>query len=163
MHERSPTVLKRYRDGLRAVGTLLQRVLEPLEEKETKGGGQRRDLIFHIPHEVSKFWKWIMITYSSLALIVECKNCSSELVPNNVVISSKYFGGKRLSLFGLIVTREGLGETAKDEQKRIWLEEDKMIICLNDRDLVKMLELKDRDEDPSKVIDEAVRSFRQSL
>ena len=46
---------------------------------------------------------------------------------------------------------------------RIWIDDDKMLLCLNDLDLVKMLELKDRDEDPSEVIDKTVRSFRQSL
>lgn len=156
---------RRYQDICKEIltYTLVPPLLAPLKEEETEGGIQRRDLIFHIPHEVEGFWKWIMITYSSLAMIVDCKNYSKELKQNNVVITSKYFGPKRLSLFGIIVTRKGLDRNAKKIQKRMWFEDDKMVLCLNDLDLMKMLELKDRDEDPSKVIDEAVRSFRQSL
>lgn len=140
-------------------------LLEPIEESQTEstGGTQRRDLIFHIPHEVDGFWKWISITHSALAVIIECKNYKKELPANQVVITSKYFGAKRLGNFGIIVTRNGLSDGAKEEQKRLWNEDNKMIICLCNNDLIKMLQLKEHKEDPSKIIDEAIRAFRQSL
>jgi hypothetical protein len=85
-----------------------------------------------------------MMSHSSLAVIVECKNYGKELPANQVVITSKYFGPKRLGNFGIILTRKGLSSSAKAEQKRLWSEESKMILCLNDADLTKMLELKEQ-------------------
>lgn len=140
-------------------------LLDPFEEEPTAstGGTQRRDLIFHIPHEVEGFWQWVSLAHHSLALIVECKNYGKDLPANQVIITSKYFGPKRLGNFGIILTRKGLSQGAIAEQKRLWVEDDKMILCLNDEDLTKMVELKEQKEEPSKVIDDAIRSFRQSL
>jgi len=58
-----------------------------------------------MPYDAGDFWFWIMLTYKSLALIVECKNYSVPLRPNQVMITSKYFGEKRLGLFGIIMCR----------------------------------------------------------
>ena len=137
---------------------------EPKVEKETRQRIQRRDLIFHIPHQIEdSFWKYILETYSSLAIIVECKNYSKKLGQNNFTTTSKYFGKKRLGLFGIIVTRKGLNPNSKEEQTRLWIEDHKMIICLNDLDLINILKLKDKGEKPQKIIDEKIRSFRESL
>lgn len=140
-------------------------LLGPFEEASTEstGGTQRRDLIFNIPHDVGGFWQWVSIVHSSLSIIVECKNYGKYLPQNQVVITSKYLGRKRLGNLGIILTRKGLSKGAIAEQKRLWVEDEKLILCLTDEDLIKMLELKEHKEEPSKVIDEAVRSFRRSL
>jgi hypothetical protein len=96
-------------------------------------------------------------------LIVECKNYSASLGPNQVVITSKYFGEKRLGLFGIIACRKGLSESARREQERLWVDEGKMILALTDDDLNNLLSLKETGEDPLKVIDNAIRLFRQSF
>jgi hypothetical protein len=142
---------------------LVPPLLEPTEESTTKGRDQRRDLIFHIPYDAGNFWSWIRMTYKSLALIVECKNYSASLGPNQVVITSKYFGEKRLGLFGIIACRKGLSESARREQERLWVDEGKMILALTDDDLNNLLSLKETGEDPLKVIDNAIRLFRQSF
>lgn len=83
--------------------------------------------------------------------------------PNQVTITSKYFGEKRLGLLGVIVARKGLSESAKEEQKRLWMEDGKMILCLTDDDMLNMMSLKEAGDNPSKVIDNAIRLFRQSI
>jgi hypothetical protein len=145
--------------------TLIPPLLGPLEESSTAstGGSQRRDLIFNIPHDVNGFWHWVSIVHESLSIIVECKNYGTLLKQNQVVITSKYLGRKRLGNMAIILTRKGLSKNAIKEQKRLWLEDDKLILCLNDQDLIKMLQLKEHKDDPSKVIDDALRSFRESL
>jgi hypothetical protein len=142
---------------------LVPPLLEPSEETATRGRAQRRDLIFHIPYDAGRFWESIRIAHKSLALIVECKNYSDLLRPDQVTITSKYFGEKKLGLFGVIVSRKGLSESAKQEQMRLWMEEEKMILCLTDGDMINMMSLKEADDDPSKVIDNAIRLFRQSI
>jgi hypothetical protein len=142
---------------------LVPPLLEPMEESGTEKGRQRRDLIFHIPHDVGGLWESIRINHKSIAMIVECKNHSEPLRSNQLTVASKYFGEKRLGAFGIIACRKGLSESAKDEQKRLWIYEDKMILCFEDSDLLKMLELRAAEDDPAKVIDNAIRRFRGSL
>jgi hypothetical protein len=142
---------------------LVPPLLEPSEEAATIGRARRRDLVFQIPHAVEDFWGWVRITYKSLALIVECKNYADLLPPSQVTMTSKYFGEKKLGLFGAIVCRKGLSEPAKQEQARLWMEDEKMILSLTDDDMISMLTLKEANDDPSKVIDNAIRLFRQSI
>jgi hypothetical protein len=144
--------------------TLVPPLFEPSQESTTGDRSHRRDLVYHIPYEgAGNFWEGIRITYKSLALIIECKNYGDLLRPNQVTITSKYFGEKRLGLFGAIVSRHGFSDAAKREQKRLWLEDGKMILSLTDRDLENMLTLKEAGDAPSKVIDNAIRLFRQSI
>jgi hypothetical protein len=96
-------------------------------------------------------------------VIVECKNYAEPLQANQVTITSKYLGAKRMGLFGIIVCRKGFAESARKEQERLWMEEEKMIICLEDNDLLKMLELRETGEDPTKVIDSEIRLLRSSI
>lgn len=143
--------------------TLVPPLLDPQEEVYNEQGTQRRDLLFPIPNDVTGFWNFIKLTHESLSIIVDTKNYCDELPPNQMVIASKYFGKKRLGMFGIIVTRKGLSEGARTEQRRFWMEEDKLILCLTDEDLLKMIRLKEDDDDPAKVIDDHYRKFRTSL
>jgi hypothetical protein len=143
--------------------TLVPPLLQPKEEISTSNGRQRRDLIFHMPYNASNFWTWIMLTFKAVALIVECKNYSQELQADELTITSKYLDDTRLGLFGIIVSRKGYSESARDEQKRLWINDNKMILSLTDEDLVKMLRLKQAREDPAKVIDNAHRLFREAI
>jgi hypothetical protein len=135
----------------------------PLEDVGTKSGLQKRDLIFPIPYDVTGFWELIRLNYHSCALIVECKNYTDFVPSNEVVITSKYFGRKKCGLFGILVTRKGLSNSAKKEQERLWLEDDKMIICLSDEDLIKMINLRDGGQDAEMVLDDKIFQLRMSL
>jgi hypothetical protein len=156
---------KAYQDVCREIlrYALVPPLLEPSEEAATMGRAQRRDLIFQIPYDAGDFWGWIKLTYKSLALIVECKNYADLLPASQLTITSKYFGEKKLGLFGAITCRKGLSDSARQEQTRLWMEDEKMILSLTDVDMINMLALKEANDDPSKVIDKAIRSFRQSI
>lgn len=79
------------------------------------------------------------------------------------MITSKYFGKKKLSLFGLVISRKGLDKSGKSAQARLWREDDKLLISLTDDDLLKMLELKENGELSEKVIDQRLRDFLSSI
>lgn len=138
-------------------------LLEPLEQLETESGLQVRDLILHIPCDVSGFWNLIQSKYDALAIIVECKNYSNPIEGNNVVISSKYLGERRLGRFGIVISRFPPAESAIKERKRLWLEEGKLILFLEDEDIKTMIKLKDEGNDPEIILDKKQRDFRQSL
>jgi hypothetical protein len=138
-------------------------LLPPEEQSVTADGLHKRDLIFHIPMDnLPGFWHYILTVYGR-AVIVDCKNYSHELKENEIVIASKYLGKKKLTKLGLLVTRAGLSEGGKKGQKERWEQEDKLLICLNDQDLIKMLELKEKEDEPWKVIDKGIVDFLKSL
>lgn len=124
---------------------------------------QRRDIIFPFPHDRAGFWGFIASTLQSDGVIVDCKNFSGDVEGNDVVIVSKYFGEGLYTRFGMVVTRHGISQSGKTQERRTWLVDKKLIVCLTDSDLVKMLELKEARDDPAKVIDQAYRDFKLSL
>ncbi len=142
---------------------LVPPLMECQPQSPTSGGLHIRDLIFHIPFDTEGFWLALQSRFDSIAVIVECKNYTNALSPNQVVISSKYLGRKRLGRFGIIASRVGLSVNALKQQRQLWIEEDKFILSLTDRHLLKMLELRDKSEAPSKVIDAEMRRFLEGL
>jgi hypothetical protein len=141
---------------------LVPPLLDPTEQSETQDKSHRRDLIYNIPHGAGPFWSYVTLKYG-LGIIVECKNYRDPLKENEMIISSKYFDKKKLTALGLIITRKGLDTTGLKAQQDLWREQEKMLLCLEDNDMAKMLELKDRGEDPWKVIDFKEREFRSSF
>ena len=141
---------------------LVPPLLEPIEQSATIDNLHIRDLIFNIPLDLGGFWTYITNRFG-LALIFECKNYEDYVRQNELVISSKYVGNRKLTEMGLMVTRKGLHENAQKTQENLWKEQGKMLLCLNDNDLEKMVELKEKNDEPWKVIDNKIREFLVSL
>lgn len=145
---------------------LVPPLLDPAEQSVTGDGFHKRDFIFHIPiipmEELPDYWKYFIYKYGR-AIIVDCKNYAEELKENEILIASKYLGKNKLTQLGLLIARKGLSEGGKKGQKEKWEQEEKLLICLNDQDLTKMLELKERGDEPWKVIDTRIRDFLASL
>lgn len=135
----------------------------PREQCRTETGLHIRDLIYDIPYDASGFWQYIRARFDASSLIVECKNYSTPIRGNQVVISSKYFGRKRLGMFGIIVSRLHPSESAKKEIERLWIEDGKLSLCFSDDDLVRMLKLKENGVEPEIEIDNAIHDFLRSL
>ena len=155
---------KEYQDLCTEILTycLVPPLMEPSEQSQNIGARHKRDIIFQIPHGAGKFWDWIVLKFG-LGIVVECKNYTDALKENEVVITSKYLGKKKLTTLGAILTRAGLTENAQHSQIDKWKLEDILMICLNDKDLAKMLELREKDQDPGKVIDNAVRKLLEKI
>ncbi len=138
-------------------------LLEPLYEASTESGIHRRDMIYHIPHEASGFWAHVRTAYFALAVIMDAKNYSDTLPKDQIVITSKYFGPKKLGNFGIIVCRAGLNDSGKKELADRWVHHDEMIVCLTDDDLEEMVGLKLAGQDAERVIDHKIRELRSAL
>lgn len=136
---------------------------QPIEQSSTENRLHRRDLIFHIPYDSSGFWKHVQNRYFSEALIVECKNYSYPIEGNEIIIFSKYLGNYRLGNFGIILSRHDPSDSAKKEMVRLWRDEQKLILCLNDADIERMVSLKENSQDPELVVDNIRRKFLESL
>lgn len=132
-------------------------------ESSSTDGIHRRDLIYHIPHDARSFWEHVQIAYGALAVIVDAKNYGGKLPKDQVVLTSKYFGKKKLGSFGMILTRTGLDGSGRKEQEDRWAYHDEMIVCLSDADLEEMISLKLGGEAPEAVIDRHIRELRSRL
>jgi hypothetical protein len=138
-------------------------LMEPFEQSRTETGLHIRDLIFDIPYSVKNFWAYIRDKFDASALVVECKNYSSPIEGNQIVISSKYLGKNRLGRFGIVFSRFDPAESAVKEVKRLWTEDGKLVLCLANNHLIKMLELKGKNKEPEIVIDNAIHEFLRAL
>jgi hypothetical protein len=155
---------KKYQDICKEIlcYCLVPPLMEPLEQSETRDGMHIRDIIFHIPHEHKGFWTFIINKFG-WALVIECKNYANPIDENQLLISSKYVGKDKLSRLGLVVTRKGLSNNGIKSQENIWKSDGKMLLCMDDEDIAKMLELKNHRDEPWKVIDKKMRNFMTSL
>jgi hypothetical protein len=142
---------------------LVPPLLDPMYEEYTLSGIHRRDMIYHIPHDGTGFWDYIRNAYNALAIIVDAKNYAGVLPKDQIVITSKYFGKKKLGSFGIIVTRSDLDESGKLQQADRWIHHDEMIIVLTDPDLKEMINLKLAHQDPERIIDRKIRELRSSI
>lgn len=138
-------------------------LLEPLEQSRTETGLHVRDLILISPIHQAVFWGYIRDKFDSSALVVECKNYCSPVEGNQIVISSKYLGKNRLGRFGIVCCRVFPASSAIKEVKRLWVEDNKLVLCLTDDHLIKMIELKGKNKTPEIVIDNAIHEFLRSL
>ena len=136
---------------------------QPVEESRTDTGLQRRDIVIPIPYDAEGFWFMLRQKHQAEALIVDCKNYSGPIEANEIVVTSKYLGERRLGLFAVIISRCEPAESAVKEIKRLWLEEGKMIVCLDDASLKAMIALKEDGEDPELLLDRVRFDFLQSL
>lgn len=141
---------------------LVPPLLEPLEEVRTIEGITRRDLIFYLPFNPEGFWFFIKNTCSSLAVIVECKNMR-VIDQNNVIITSKYLHKKKLGQFGFLISHEGPDNNAKHTLISRWTLYDETIICLTNHDLENMIKLKINEDNPTIIINQRFREFRESI
>jgi len=127
---------------------------EPIVESRTGTGHQRRDLIFPIPYDAAGFWALIRSRYYAEALIVDCKNYSNPIGQDEITHISRYLGKEGLGLFAIVISRLPPAKSAIKEILRLWRNEGKLIVCLCDDDFKKMIELKEKGQEPEKVIDE---------
>lgn len=142
---------------------LVPPLLEPFEEDLTEEGLHRRDIIYHIPFGEGKFWAYIQSAYQSIAIIVDAKNYSDELPPNQVVITSKYFGIKKLGNFGLIISPKGPSKACRKQQIDRWMNHNEIILCLSNNDLERMVSYKEDGKNPEAILDDLIRELRQSV
>jgi hypothetical protein len=136
---------------------------EPIWESRTDSGLERRDLIFQIPYNAGGFWQMISYKYSASALIVSCKNYSDPIRKDEVLDLSQYLAKTRLGNFGIILSRYPASESAIKEAKLRWRDDEKMIICLDDEELENMIQLKDNNNDPEKLVEKKIFDFLASL
>lgn len=135
---------------------------EPLPEAMDHSRANRRDFVF--PNYCEQgFWAHLRSRYSADYIVVDAKNSSRSITKQDVLQVSNYLKEHGTGLFGIIVARVGVGDSAYYTLREVWAIEKKMIIILQDNDLEQMLLERLAGRAPETIIRQKIEDFRLSI
>lgn len=121
-------------------------------QSSTDDGVQRRDLVVNNTFvEQSSFWGKMYSRYGSEMIIVDFKNYCDSIDSDCIYNVTKYMS-TCVGCFVLIFSRMGVSDSGHGEQKRL-LSEGKLVICLSDRDVIDMIQMKQSNKNPIRVVE----------
>lgn len=125
-----------------------EEVIKEEKQLSTSDGLSRYDFIARISPKTA-FWKFIVEEIGSRYVVFEFKNYKDEITQQQILTTEKYLLSLALRKVAFIFCRKGYSNSAKKMLDGALRESGKVIFVLNDRDLEKMLEMKDSGSDPS--------------
>jgi hypothetical protein len=109
----------------------------------------RRDLIINNNYkDPASFWGQVKLDFNSNVIIVDFKNYNDPLEQNEFYLPSKYLG-QITGKFGILFSRSGLSNAAKELQRRLLHSNNELLICLDDENVIGMINEKMSGQDPS--------------
>lgn len=137
-------------------------LLQPLPERSDAFKVNRRDFI--LPNYCDTgFWAFLRSRYSADYVVVDAKNYSQKVTKKEVLQIANYLKFHGTGLFGMIISRNGNGESAQYTLREVWAIEKKLIIVLQDNDIEQMLLEKSSGREPENVIRQKIEDFRLLL
>ncbi|WP_433683375.1 restriction endonuclease [Nocardia sp. CA-119907] len=140
----------------------LQHLDPPKIQNRTDDGLDIMDAIFDIPHTDSS-WSQARSTYKTHFVIAEFKNYTGNIDPKAVRQLVEYLWPKAFRMFGIVVSRRGPNDQAIAARRRAWLDDEKMVVFLNDSDVIEMARLVDTGENPYNLIHLQLMDFFRTL
>ena len=122
----------------------------------------RRDFILRNYADVG-FWAHLRTRYLADYIVVDSKNLSEKVTKKEVLQVSNYLKLHGPGLFGMIISRNGGGESAYYTCREIWAMDKKLVIILNDDDIIKMIIAKGTTDNPEEIIRQRIEEFRLSM
>jgi len=118
------------------------------EQHRTGDSMFRMDLLCSLKG-TTEFWKFLIHFYHTKFVVFEFKNYASPIPQNMVYITEKYLFPTALRNAAFVISRFGFSENAKKAALGCLTENKKLIISLNDEDLILMVSKKISGEEPS--------------
>ncbi len=131
----------------------------PLSENSDALKVNRRDYILPNYCE-SGFWAFLRARYCADYIVVDAKNYSQKVTKKEVLQIANYLKLHGTGLFGMIISRKGIGESAQYTLREVWEIEKKLIIVLQDNDVEQMLIEKSLGREPENIIRQKIEDFR---
>ncbi|MCR3754419.1 hypothetical protein [Lentzea californiensis] len=122
----------------------------------------RRDIIMP-NYSTEGFWYHLRQAYRADHVVVDAKNFASNVSKNQVLQMANYLSRHGTGLFGIIITRTGGDKSALYVRREQWMMHDKMILVLNDADLVQMLTNRSDGDPPELLIQQKIEDFRLDI
>lgn len=133
-----------------------------LRENENASRVNRRDIVMPNYATVG-FWHFLRQHYRADYIVIDAKNYTGEVGKEEILQLANYLSRHGTGLFGMIVTRHGDDEAARHTRREHWLMHDKLILVLNDEDLIQMLTTQLAGEPPETLIQQKIEDFRLAV
>ncbi|MFL1907220.1 HNH endonuclease [Plesiomonas shigelloides] len=150
------------------VGDILEHLFtpplnKPIQELSDRTKTNRRDFI--MPNYSDKgFWAFMREKYGADYVVVDAKNYTRKVKKAEALQMANYLKPHGAGLFGIIVSRQGSDSAGCEHTLREqWLISKKMILVLNDDDVIEMLIAKSDGRLPEDVLGRKIEQFRLSM
>lgn len=132
------------------------------EQHKTEDEMFRMDLLCSLKG-TSEFWKFLITFYHTKFVVFEYKNYSDYISQNLIYITEKYLFPAVLRNVAFIISRKGFDPNAEKAALGCLKESGKLIISLEDNDLIKMIYMKENGEEPSDYLLNKVEQILMSV
>lgn len=133
-----------------------------LEQHKTDDDMFRMDLLCSLKG-TTEFWKFLISFYHTKFVVFEYKNYSDYISQNLIYITEKYLFPIALRNVAFIISRKGFDQNADKAALGCLRESGKLIVSLDDSDLIKMLAMKEKGEEPSDYLLDKVEQILMSV
>lgn len=163
--------IKRGREGWVEYERVCARILQYLfpndlqgwhKQKRTDDGLNRFDFVCRV-RPTTEFWKFLIDHLNSRYILFEFKNYDEKIGQGQVLTTEKYLLERGLRRVAIVFTRKGADAAAMKMAQGSMREHGKLILVVNDKQVCKMLHMKDRGEDPTDSLFEVADNFLLSL
>lgn len=131
----------------------------PITENSDYFKINRRDFILRNYAEAG-FWAHIRNRYFADFIVLDAKNYTKKVTKKEVLQMANYLKVHGAGLFGIIVSRNGGDTGCYYTCREMWAMDKKLIIVLNDEDVIKMIIAKAASDDPEEIIRQKIEQFR---
>jgi hypothetical protein len=134
----------------------------PIRESRTENGINRRDFI--LPnYSPEGHWDFLRREYRADYIVVDPKNYAGKIGKERILQVANYLQRHGTGLFAILVSRFGADRAALLTIREQWILHDKMIIVLQDADLLQMLADKAFGNNPVELIRQKIEDFRLGI
>lgn len=118
------------------------------EQHKTEDKMFRMDLLCSLKG-TTEFWRFLISFYHTRFVVFEYKNHMEPISQNLIYITEKYLFPVALRNVAFIISRKGFDLNAQKAALGCLRESGKLIISIDEDDLIKMISLKEKGEEPS--------------
>lgn len=120
------------------------------EQENTANGMYRFDLCCKIKDGANQdFFNTIQQYFNTKYIVFEFKNYSEKITQKEIYTTEKYLYEKALRRVAIIISRKGADENALAAVRGSLRETGKLILCLSDKDILGLIDIKQRNEQPT--------------
>lgn len=132
------------------------------KQQTTDDGLSRFDLICRV-RPATEFWKFVIEHMFTRYVIFEFKNYSHQIGQGQILSTEKYLLERAFRRVAIILTRRGQDTNALRMTQGAMRESGKLILVLEDKDICKMLHMRERGDDPTDYLFQTTDDFLMSL
>ena len=119
-------------------------------QESSNNGLYRFDLCCKIKNGVNQdFFDTIKNYFNTKYIEFEFKNYEKEISQKEIYTTEKYLYEKALRRVAIIISRKGASKNALSAARGCLRENGKLIMCLSDQDLIELINIKEKEEQPT--------------